>query len=542
MQKLWDKGHTPLNIDKLATLLVNYPDKEIGVELLEGFSNGFRLGYTGPRLHVMTHNLISAREHLTETLDKIQEEINLGRMLGPFKYLPISTLRISPIGVVPKSDGKWRLITHLSHPISKSVNTFIDPTICKVSFTSFDNILDKIYDCGSGAELAKVDIKSAFRLMPINPADFDLLGIYIDGRYYIDKCLPMGCSISCSLFEKFAKFLQYVVTEASGLNSLDHYLDDFMFIGSSGTQNCLRLMNTFQTICNQLGVPIAENKTQGPTTVITFLGLTIDTILMMVRIPEDKLEKLKSSLQYLLTRKKIFLKEFESLVGLLSFCSRAIPSSRAFIRRFYDLIASVGRKKPYYMLRVNWEVKADALLWLEFLDKFNGQCYFPERVWTSNEVLKLFTDSSGNSGLGCGAFFNGKWVQFRWPSSWVDSPILKNMTLLELIPVVLAMYLWAPLLKTKKIIFNIDNMALVSVVNKRTSKDKLVMKLIRPFVLQTMLNDIQFKSVYLPSSDNGIADSISRFQFQRFRSLAPHAEVHPEQIPVVFLELMSNLL
>lgn len=54
-----------------------------------------------------------------------------------------------------------------------------------------------------------MDIKSAFRLMIINPGDFDLLGFKFEGNYYIDKCLPMGCAISCNLFEKISTFLQW---------------------------------------------------------------------------------------------------------------------------------------------------------------------------------------------------------------------------------------------------------------------------------------------------------------------------------------------
>lgn len=59
---------------------------------------------------------------------------------------------------------------------------------------------------GKGSCICKMDIKSAFRLLPSNPGDFDLLGIKIEGKYYIDKCLPMGCSISCKVFEEFVTF------------------------------------------------------------------------------------------------------------------------------------------------------------------------------------------------------------------------------------------------------------------------------------------------------------------------------------------------
>jgi hypothetical protein len=45
----------------------------------------------------------------------------------------------------------------------------------------------------------------------------------------------MGCSIFCALFEKFATFLQWTLQKKSGLNTVDHYLDDFIFLGRPGT-------------------------------------------------------------------------------------------------------------------------------------------------------------------------------------------------------------------------------------------------------------------------------------------------------------------
>ena len=122
--------------------------------------------------------------------------------------MPISTLQISPIGLVPKPDRNWRLITILSHPPNKGINSYIDHDFCKVNYSSLDSILEMIYNGGKSAELAKIDIKSAFRLLIVNPADFDLLGIKFDNMYYIDKSLPMGCSVSCNLFEKFSSFVQ----------------------------------------------------------------------------------------------------------------------------------------------------------------------------------------------------------------------------------------------------------------------------------------------------------------------------------------------
>ena len=74
-----------------------------------------------------------------------------------------------------------------------------------------------------------MDIKSAFRLLPVYPGDFNLLGFKIYSDYFIDKCMPMSCSISCSTFEKCSTFLHWLTTKESNSENLDHYLDDFFF-------------------------------------------------------------------------------------------------------------------------------------------------------------------------------------------------------------------------------------------------------------------------------------------------------------------------
>jgi hypothetical protein len=49
--------------------------------------------------------------------------------------------------------------------------------------------------------------------------------------------MPMGCSISCSKFEKFSTFLHWLTTtKESNSENLDHYLDDFFFAGKAHTK------------------------------------------------------------------------------------------------------------------------------------------------------------------------------------------------------------------------------------------------------------------------------------------------------------------
>ena len=182
-------------------------------------------------------------------------------------------------------------------PFPFSVNEFIDTQACSVSYSSFDSAVEMIQKLGKGTKLGKKDISSAFRLLPVFPGDFCLTGFLIQHKYYIDKCLPMGCSISCSLFEKFASFLQWAVQDQSGIQTVDHYLDDFLFLGRPDTNDCSLLMETFDRLCEELGIPVAVEKNEGPVTKIVYLGLGIDTLESKIYIPEEKTLKLESMLK-----------------------------------------------------------------------------------------------------------------------------------------------------------------------------------------------------------------------------------------------------
>ena len=186
-------------------------NNRVGAELLlSGFKYGFRLQYTGPRISVWSTNHVNVETHKVETQIKLDKEIIMGRVLGPFSEKPISTLRISPIVLVEKLDNGWRLIKHLSYPNQFSVNHFIDKDLCAVKYTSFDGVIDMTSELGKSGKIAKLDISEAFRLLIVNPVDFNLLVIMFEGKFDIDKFLPMGCAISCSLFQQFSTCLYWL--------------------------------------------------------------------------------------------------------------------------------------------------------------------------------------------------------------------------------------------------------------------------------------------------------------------------------------------
>lgn len=120
---------------------------------------------------------------------------------------------------------------------------------------------------------------------------------------------------------------------------------------------------------------------------------------------------------------------------------------------------------------------------------------FPDLVWSSNDALNLYTDSCGS--CGGGAFYNNHWTVIKWPDSW-SSEVVRDITFLELVPIVAAIWLWQDNLAAKKLIINTDNMALVHILNSQTSKPQRVMSLLRPLVLVCIKSNIQIKSIHIP--------------------------------------------
>ena len=135
--------------------------------------------------------------------------------------------------------------------------------------------------------------------------------------------MPMGCSESCSYFERFLTFIEWVVRNEANSDNIDHYLDDFLFAGEGNTDVCNSLMNTFSIVCDRLNVTIVIGKTVGPTTVLEYLEVNIDTVNMLVKIPDDKILELKEKPYFVLKSKKVTLKVLQSIVGSLACCTQA---------------------------------------------------------------------------------------------------------------------------------------------------------------------------------------------------------------------------
>lgn len=132
-----------------------YPNREMAQLLINGFNNGFFVPEFRGSGCQWVDNLQSVNLNLSVVSEKIQKEIEEGRVEGPFSSPPFPNFRLSPLGLVPKKDpGCYRLIHHLSFPAKQSLNDDIDKSVSSVEYSSFDNALALLQRFGQGCFLA----------------------------------------------------------------------------------------------------------------------------------------------------------------------------------------------------------------------------------------------------------------------------------------------------------------------------------------------------------------------------------------------------
>ena len=150
-----------------------------------------------------------------------------------------------------------------------------------------------------------------------------------------------------------------------------------------------------------------------------------------------------------------------------------------------------------------------------------------------------FSVSSDVSGaIAYGTFMDNTWFNGQW--STLQFPL--SIAYKELFPVVLAAHVWGPGWFHRRILFHIDNKAVVHILNSQTSPEPNIMHLLRSLLKAVARFSFSFAAIHVPGRNNGIADALSRFNFQAFHSQAPQAKKCPILIPPQLLVRLSIVI
>ena len=171
--------------------------------------------------------------------------------------------------------------------------------------------------------------------------------------------------------------------------------------GPAESTTCQRDLTTTLTTCVDLGFPVAPEKTEGPTTRLTFLGIEIDSGASQIRLPQEKLVALQATVSQWMnkagSRSSCKKRDLLSLIGLLQHATAVVRPGRAFDRSLIDAASTV--QHPDHWVHLNLIARSDIAWWHTFVQAWNGVSLMPfpqpSRYMTS--------DASGS--WGCGAAF-----------------------------------------------------------------------------------------------------------------------------------------
>ena len=270
--------------------LTNYCDSQLLLLLRYGFPLDF--DYTSPLCSV-DNNHSSATKYTTDVQAYLTEEKEFGAMLGPFNEAPIENIHVSPFLTRDKPGGTHRcMIVDLSFPHGYYVNagvqsdTYLD-TPFLLTLPTIDNITNKVKQLGKGCHLYKIDLSRAFRHVKLDPKDYNLLGLRLNGLY-IDSCLPFGFRHGSALFQRLSNAVCCIMAQKGF--SVTNYMDDI--IGHSVISKSNDSFQTLRALLLELGFEISEKKVVEPSTKVTCLGVDIDMEQFTVSIPPEKITEI----------------------------------------------------------------------------------------------------------------------------------------------------------------------------------------------------------------------------------------------------------
>ena len=499
--------------------------------------------YEGDRTESTTdvRNPPMKEEYKARVSKVIAKDVRDKKKAGPFARQPFRFFRASPISAVPKKppSTKLRVVHNLSHPFrGNSVNAKIWHEYMPIS--SFGHAARAVRQFGPGCWLIKLDVEAAYKQIPVRREDWCLLGFIWLGMWYYERVLPFGLRSSCRLWEIYAAALHYFLAKSLSLpfdRIVIHYVDDFLFVvkikqdGEVFRDAALRL-------CAMLGIPMAADKTEGPVTSLTFLGIELDTVKMEARLPASKQHDLQLLCSSWAVRPTASVVELQSLIGTLQFACAVVRPGRFYLRRIIDhmthLKAISSRRHAQHA--ITRAVRADIQWWLDFLPTWDGHSLLYELDWSLSDKIELFTDACNT---GYGAYYQKAWFAGQWSPTQLAAAHRKeriSMPFLEMHALTFAAVTFGHRWATKKITFRCDCMPVVQAITKCSSKRPEIMHLLRLLSATACRFGFDFRCEHIAGEVNTVADILSRDgDCQRFRVLCLDAE--QQSTPVVPIDL-----
>lgn len=274
-----------------------------------------------------------------------------------------------------KGSNKVRPITDCSRP-ELSVNDYMHRTQDRFSYVTIDKVVGSIVE-GNYTYLSTLDLASAYRSVMISPHDRPYFGIEWQGDWYVDNFLCFGSRSAPFIFtrltEAICRYFRDLGIQCFG------YLDDIICLSRSfeeGIKDQLFLLSTLR----RLGFYIAWHKVSSPAQVCTYLGIVLDIEKRQLRLPTDRLARVRKELEFWNGRKKASEKQLSILIGHLCHCAKIIRGGDLYL---HFLFAALNESRSKRKIKLSENFHRDLSWWVLCLERFN---FAPMCDWKSKSV------------------------------------------------------------------------------------------------------------------------------------------------------------
>ena len=370
---------THFNVELWRNKLSDYGDKVV----CEYIEFGWPINYVSdfpPRVPPTNH--ASAIRFADKVDAYIWEEVGMGATMGPFSSNPFSPSGpepvFSPLQTVPKDKsepfGKRRVVMDLSYPDdTHSVNAGIPKdkflgVDYHLQYGSFDDFTKLVVEEGVGCMVFKRELSRAFRQIYVCPSAYHQLGYKWKKEMYFDLVFPFGLRSACVAMQRTSDAIKYMYSLLG--RKCVVFLDDF---GGCAKQDVAeQASQELSDLLLDLNVHESFCKATGPTTVMEFLGIGVNTVDMTCFITQEKLQNITTVLDQFLDNMEQWVskRQLQSVAGKLHFLSKCCKPGRIFMARLLRLINSLEAWESRTM--VSSECAMDFKWWRLLCSEFNG--------------------------------------------------------------------------------------------------------------------------------------------------------------------------
>lgn len=493
-----------LNLTNWEKELSSYHDKEICHFLRFGWPVGYHLQQppvSAPENHP------SARNYARHVHQYIETELSHSAIVGPFKSVPFTPwTRLSPLMTRPKRDSdKRRVIVDMSFPDGEAVNDGINITSIygrdtTYTLPSVQDLAALIQKAPTTPWLWKADLARAYRQLRVDPIDTPLLGFGIESDTYLDLCPSFGCRSSSGACQRVSAAVVFIMAK-KGFTTLA-FLDDFAGCEHS-EERATHADNAFIELAANLGLQLALDKCQPPSTTMQWLGYIINTQLMYIAIPSDRLEQVLQQCRAWLTKRRASRTSIQSLTGKLVHLANCVRHARKFTSRILTTLRSMNKSDRNWTT-IGQEFKADIQWFVAYSEAANGISL----ITPVKEVIYIECDSSLEGGGGNSATNFYKW---KYPSTHTDK--YPSIHMLEAINLLIAYRTLRPMtgIAGKCVVIATDNMASHFALMTGRTRDPVLGACARELWLEAAKADHEIEIVHKEGTMIPLADALSRY-------------------------------